>query len=284
MKLDEVPAGGMHPAHRATMYQRLTPQAVMQQLLPTSARTQDPVPASAPAINRRATTAWESQQNKSALRPSHQPSRVGPGGDPSQANQRRNASLISSSRTPINRTPRMPTQTSQDKLNDLSDLQLPVPGQAFNTEEFTRAVAVATVNALKNHENAIAREWKQARAPQALLDGIPVQPAATGTDEQHGGHEGPSWSRTVSSCVLLGCTLLYAIIAGELLFHQIGRSQLKPSFALLLEILVDVVDVVLQGSGIDEKFLGVSLFALVPNTTEFMNAMSFALSGNIALR
>jgi Ca2+:H+ antiporter len=52
----------------------------------------------------------------------------------------------------------------------------------------------------------------------------------------------------------------------------------------LAEILVDVVDVVLQGSGIDEKFLGVSLFALVPNTTEFMNAMSFALSGNIALR
>lgn len=45
-----------------------------------------------------------------------------------------------------------------------------------------------------------------------------------------------------------------------------------------------MVDVVLQGSGIDEKFLGVSLFALVPNTTEFMNAMSFALSGNIALR
>lgn len=59
------------------------------------------------------------------------------------------------------------------------------------------------------------------------------------------------------------------------------RSSLTASS---LEILVDVVDVVLQGSGIDEKFLGVSLFALVPNTTEFMNAMSFALSGNIALR
>lgn len=35
------------------------------------------------------------------------------------------------------------------------------------------------------------------------------------------------------------------------------------------EILVDVVDVVLEGSGIPEKFLGVTLFALVPNTTEF---------------
>jgi Ca2+:H+ antiporter len=47
---------------------------------------------------------------------------------------------------------------------------------------------------------------------------------------------------------------------------------------------VDVVDVVLEGSGIDEKFLGVTLFALVPNTTEFMNAISFALNNNIALR
>lgn len=50
------------------------------------------------------------------------------------------------------------------------------------------------------------------------------------------------------------------------------------------EILVAVVDVVLEGSGIDEKFLGVTLFALVPNTTEFMNAISFALNDNIALR
>lgn len=50
------------------------------------------------------------------------------------------------------------------------------------------------------------------------------------------------------------------------------------------EILVDVVDVVLEGSSIPEKFLGISLFALVPNVTEFMNAISFALNGNIALR
>lgn len=46
---------------------------------------------------------------------------------------------------------------------------------------------------------------------------------------------------------------------------------------------MDVVDVVLEGSGIDEKFLGITLFTLVPNVTEFMNAISFALNGNIAL-
>lgn len=50
-----------------------------------------------------------------------------------------------------------------------------------------------------------------------------------------------------------------------------------------VEILVDVVDVVLEGVKIDEKFLGLTLFTLIPNTTEFMNAMSFAMNGNIAL-
>lgn len=40
----------------------------------------------------------------------------------------------------------------------------------------------------------------------------------------------------------------------------------------------------LEGVAIDEKFLGLTLFTLIPNTTEFMNAMSFAMNGNIALR
>ena len=47
---------------------------------------------------------------------------------------------------------------------------------------------------------------------------------------------------------------------------------------------MDTVDVVLGSVSIDEKFLGFTLFALVPNTTEFLNAISFALNGNIALR
>ncbi len=61
-----------------------------------------------------------------------------------------------------------------------------------------------------------------------------------------------------------------------LFYYLIGRTS--------PEILVDVVDVVLKGSSIPEKLLGVTLFALVPNTTEFMNAISFAINGNIALR
>jgi Ca2+:H+ antiporter len=117
------------------------------------------------------------------------------------------------------------------------------------SDDFTRAVAVATVSALR-HQQVQARR---------------VRGGQLGDDEDpagHGGHEAPSWSRAVSASVLLACTALYAIIA---------------------ELLVDVVDVVLNGSGIDEKFLGVTLFALVPNTTEFMNAVSFAMNGNIAL-
>jgi len=95
-----------------------------------------------------------------------------------------------------------------------------------------------------------------------------------------GGHDAPNWSRTKSYMILLGATILYAIIAGT-------KSSL--SFVLILcsnfvEILVDTVDVVLGSGSIDEKFLGFTLFALVPNTTEFLNAISFALNENIALR
>lgn len=64
-----------------------------------------------------------------------------------------------------------------------------------------------------------------------------------------GGHDAPNWSRMKSSMILMGATILYALIA---------------------EILVNTVDVVLEGVAIDEKFLGITLFALVPNTTEFL--------------
>ncbi|KAL2184743.1 hypothetical protein L209DRAFT_399117 [Thermothelomyces heterothallicus CBS 203.75] len=80
--------------------------------------------------------------------------------------------------------------------------------------------------------------------------------------DSHGGHDAPNWSRLKSSIILMGATVLYAVIA---------------------EILVDTVDVVLESFDIDEKFLGITLFALVPNTTEFLNAISFAMNGNIAL-
>ena len=65
----------------------------------------------------------------------------------------------------------------------------------------------------------------------------------------HGGHDAPNWGRAKSAIILLSATILYAVIA---------------------EILVDTVDVVLESFSIDQKFLGITLFALVPNTTEFL--------------
>uniref|UniRef100_A0A060TAY6 ARAD1D30162p n=1 Tax=Blastobotrys adeninivorans TaxID=409370 RepID=A0A060TAY6_BLAAD len=81
-------------------------------------------------------------------------------------------------------------------------------------------------------------------------------------EAEAGGHDAPNWGRTKSSVILLGATVLYAIIA---------------------EILVGTVDVVLQNFNISEKLLGLTIFALVPNTTEFLNAISFAMHGNVAL-
>ncbi|KAJ6620775.1 hypothetical protein B0H10DRAFT_2020571 [Mycena sp. CBHHK59/15] len=126
----------------------------------------------------------------------------------------------------------------------------------MTTDDFTRAVAVATVSALRHQQ---AQQVPHSPARARTSGGAAAESEAGGA---HGGHDAPSWSRTTSASVLLICTALYAGIA---------------------ELLVDVVDVILDGSGIDEKFLGVTLFALVPNTTEFMNAISFALNGNIAL-
>lgn len=79
----------------------------------------------------------------------------------------------------------------------------------------------------------------------SLLD----EEIAVGGEAEAGGHDAPNWSRNKSSVILLGATVLYAIIA---------------------EILVNTVDVVLENFDIDEKFLGFTLFALVPNTTEFL--------------
>ncbi|KAF8318991.1 hypothetical protein DL93DRAFT_2164698 [Clavulina sp. PMI_390] len=128
---------------------------------------------------------------------------------------------------------------------------------AITADDFTRAVAVATVSALRHQQH------QEALRPRGLpTPGVMEGPSHDAGGGGHGGHDAPSWSRMVSASVLMACTVLYAVIA---------------------EVLVDVVDVVLEGSGIDEKFLGVTLFALVPNTTEFMNAISFALNDNIAL-
>ncbi|KAI0078211.1 hypothetical protein K474DRAFT_948733 [Panus rudis PR-1116 ss-1] len=149
---------------------------------------------------------------------------------------------------PVPYTPLLETVDHAIKDTGLHPMQLP---ENITTDDFTRAVAVATVSALRHQQNQALPRVRNSSAPEDEVGG-----------GGHGGHEAPSWSRMTSASVLLACTFTYALIA---------------------ELLIDVVDVVLEGSGIDEKFLGITLFALVPNTTEFMNAMSFAMNGNIAL-
>ena len=86
---------------------------------------------------------------------------------------------------------------------------------------------------------------------------------AAGGHAEAGGHDAPNWSRMKSAVILLGATVLYAVIA---------------------EILVNTVDVVLESVDIDEKFLGITLFALVPNTTEFLVSRLFPSSRRLLTR
>ncbi|KAF4461871.1 Calcium permease [Fusarium albosuccineum] len=72
----------------------------------------------------------------------------------------------------------------------------------------------------------------------------------------------PNWSRTKSLLVLFGATLLYGVLAN---------------------IIMGTVDSILKEFHVDEKFVGLTIFALVPNTTEIWNAILFATNGNIAL-
>ncbi|ORX35412.1 hypothetical protein BD324DRAFT_632740 [Kockovaella imperatae] len=257
MKAEE--SAALHPAIRSTLNQRVSPQALMQHILP---------------LHKGANSLNASQLNSPILSTSQQPTlRLGKSNHPAiggtPQSQRVKSAPLSAERMPMHDdsqpqsrlasgaynlpqgySPFLDTVDRDMKQHHLAPMSLP---STLTTEDFTRAVAVATVSALRHQGSIINGHSRRERSTQG---------PAHNEEEEHGGHEAPSWTRGVSAGVLLGCTLLYAIIA---------------------EILVDVVDVVLHGSGIDEKFLGLTLFALVPNTTEFMNAMSFAINGNIAL-
>ncbi|KAG5915310.1 hypothetical protein E4U42_008117 [Claviceps africana] len=152
-----------------------------------------------------------------------------------------------------------------------STINVPGLSPADNTA-LAREVAqiAATAATLASRDRERSRKLSSLPAPHGSVrhhgaaadEGTVAAETATGHAGGHGGHDAPNWGRSKSAIILLGATLLYAVIA---------------------EILVDTVDVVLESFSIDQKFLGITLFALVPNTTEFLNAISFAMNGNIAL-
>lgn len=91
----------------------------------------------------------------------------------------------------------LPVLESVDHAVENTDLQNMHLSGPMTTDDFTRAVAVATVSALRH---------QQTHAHAGKVRG--------GEHEASGGHDAPSWSRTTSASVLLACTALYAIIAG----------------------------------------------------------------------
>ncbi|KAL1845719.1 hypothetical protein Plec18167_009219 [Paecilomyces lecythidis] len=176
---------------------------------------------------------------------------------------------------PENLTPHVVPPRSGDDEDFHSGLNLRGLSDEEN-ERLARQVAEVAATAAAVAARDAARSRKPSFVPgrQGHRQHAHERPTATATEEHEdmgialdhgqtsGGHDAPNWSKAKSSIILLVATVLYAVVA---------------------EMLVRTVDVVLQSIDIDEKFLGITLFALVPNTTEFLNAISFAMNGNIAL-
>lgn len=138
---------------------------------------------------------------------------------------------------------RQPIQTSVN----IPGLSREENAQVFRgVAEMAAVAATAAVQDVQRHSVR-----KTSATPRPALVSMPTveEGVPTAAHDAVGGHDAPNWSKAKSSIILLGATVLYAIIA---------------------EILVDTVDVVLENFEIDEKFLGITLFALVPNTTEFL--------------
>ncbi|KAL2759776.1 hypothetical protein ACRALDRAFT_1039061 [Sodiomyces alcalophilus JCM 7366] len=173
--------------------------------------------------------------------------------------------------TPHQVPPKDNASTSAGETVKSSTMHLPGLSRADSTQLVREVAAIAATAATYAARDARlsvgggggGRVSATPRPPQRAST-MPTEQEATAVAHAGGqdGHDAPNWSKLKSSIVLLGATLMYAIVA---------------------EILVSTVDVVLDGFAIDEKFLGITLFALVPNTTEFLNAISFAMNGNIAL-
>lgn len=162
----------------------------------------------------------------------------------------------------VNNTPHLVPPHSGDG----DDCPVPKALRGLNKEDRDQAIRYITEVAVTTAAQAARDSNRSRKAHQHQNQGTSRQPSRPAVEHswapgeevedlglapqpQSGGHDAPNWSKIKSSIVLLGATLLYAVIA---------------------EILVNTVDVVLESVDIDEKFLGITLFALVPNTTEFL--------------
>ena len=173
-------------------------------------------------------------------------------------------------------TPHQPPPRSGGADMARTEVQIPGFSEAQNTNLVREVAEMAATAATIAARDATRAPRKTSTAARTLSQTGTHRVPATRTGAGHteledagvfvavdaalaegGGHDAPNWSRMKSSVILCSATVLYALIA---------------------EILVDTVDVVLSNFAIDEKFLGITLFALVPNTTEFLVSFTFRSS------
>jgi Ca2+:H+ antiporter len=129
---------------------------------------------------------------------------IQPPSSPSKARRASNVNL------PGSQVPYAPILESVDHAVKTHGLEAqPLPPN-LTTDDFTRAVAVATVSALRHQQ---AHPTSPVRVRASGGGGEHEEAGGHG----HGGHDAPSWSRGVSASILLGCTFLYALIAGGFL-------------------------------------------------------------------
>lgn len=199
-----------------------------------------------------------------------------PRGDDSSSRQASSATATQDYLNP-NGVPTTPHVVPPKDGSDVSRSKLRIPGltEADNQQlvrEVAEIAATAAAVAQKDHhrqrkpsynpqKDAPITQRPQVARAGTFPDGEGAETVTAG-EAAHGGHDAPNWSRTKSTVILLGATVLYAIIA---------------------EILVDTVDVVLESFAIDQKFLGITLFALVPNTTEFLVGSLASLNRSLLL-
>ena len=185
--------------------------------------------------------------------------------DPREDGSRHNS--VSESAGPPNGsspTPHIPPPKSSGGESSRSEVHIPGFTEAQNSN-LVREVAEMAATAATIAARDVARAPRKASVsahlppstshkPPTIRAGVVHDPEEPGAEvHADGGHDAPNWSRAKSAIILCGATVLYAAIA---------------------EILVNKVDVILDNMEIQQKFLGITLFALVPNTTEFLASIS----------
>jgi Ca2+:H+ antiporter len=115
-----------------------------------------------------------------------------------------------------------------------------------------------------DHNNGLAEGSSNTEENTETRDNTPLEDKLQDAQHAHvgGGHDSPEWSKMKSVVILLTCTVLFALLA-----EQLVQNSKSTADAL----------------GISDKFMGLTIFAIVPSFTEFLNAVMFAMYGNIAL-